>query len=267
MKCLWCHNPETLKASPELQFFKSKCIGCKGCEPGEDSSSAEDPASFFIDSEGQSRYFRDNCHARALVKVGRMSSPEDILAAVLQDKNFYASSGGGVTFSGGEVTVQTQFAFETLSLIKKQGIHTAIETNLASPWDRFEKLLPVVDLVMFDIKSMDPMKHREWTGIDNALILENAQKLSLTSMPIVVRTPVIPGFNDTADDIEAIASHIRAYPQLKFYELLPFNPLGADKYKCMGKEYLLQDASLISPGLMEQLRVAAENTGIEVRIG
>jgi len=220
-----------------------------------------------IDHEGQQRHYRGNCHAMALIKVGRTVSAEEVLEEVLQDRNFYASSLGGVTLSGGEVSVQTEFAFETLSLLKQHGIHTAIETNLASPWHCFEKLLPVLDLVMYDIKSMNSIKHREWTGIDNKLILENSEKLSQIPISIIVRTPVIPGFNDTENDILEISKYICAHPHLKYYELLPFNPLGADKYRCMGKEYRMEDAQMISVTAMKQLKVVAESNGIETRIG
>lgn len=265
MLCRWCHNPETLKANPELQFFESKCIGCQGCKPNAETDLA-DASDLLVDAQGHLRHYRNNCHANALVKVGRMVTPEDVLAEVLQDKNFYASSGGGVTFSGGELTVQTQFSFETLSLLHDRGIHTAIETNLASPWACYEKLLPVLDLIMFDIKSIDSAKHQEWTGIGNALILENAEKLGRESVSVIVRTPVIPGFNDTAEDIEAIAKYVRSYPHLEYYELLAFNPLGADKYKCMGKPYLMEDAKMIPEETMKQLKAVAESVGIEVRI-
>lgn len=263
MRCSWCHNPETINPRPELQFFRSKCIGCGHCAPGADTV---DSSPCFTDDEGRLRHYRGNCHAEALVQVGRTVTPQDILADALQDRNFHANSGGGVTLSGGEVTVQAEFARETLALLKSKGIHTAIETNLATPWERLEPLLPLLDLVMFDIKHMDSDKHREWTAIGNERILENARRLGATGLALIARTPVIPEFNDNAADISMIAAFVATLPALKHYELLAFNPLGADKYRCMGKPYLLHDAPMIPDSTMKELARAAAAHGIAVRI-
>lgn len=266
MRCSWCHNPETIDLRPELQFFESKCICCGGCRPGEDTVEA-DPRTCLMDASGKLRHYRGNCQAGALVQVGRMVTPEDVLAEVLEDENFYRNSGGGVTLSGGEVTIQTEFACDTLKLCKEEGIHTAIETNIATPWARIEKLLPVLDLVMFDIKSMNEAKHREWTGVGLQRILENADRLNESEVPLIIRTPVIPEFNDTVEDLVAIAGRIARYRNLEYYELLPFNPLGADKYKCMGKAYRMENARMIRDETMKTLQNAAQASGIKVRIG
>ncbi|WP_043581981.1 glycyl-radical enzyme activating protein [Geminisphaera colitermitum] len=269
MRCAWCHNPETINPRPELQFFRSRCIGCGHCLAAPDTSGAgasADAALCFTDDTGVARHYRGDCHAEALVKVGREVAPQDVLAEALQDKNFYANSGGGVTLSGGEVTVQTHFALETLALLKASGIHTAIETNLAVPWEQLESLLPLLDLVMFDIKHMDSVTHREWTGVANERILENARHLGALDLPLVVRTPVIPDFNDNANAIEAIAMFAATLPALDYYELLAYNPLGSDKYRCMGKPYLLKDAPMISEAAMGRFRAVAAKHGIKVRI-
>jgi pyruvate formate lyase activating enzyme len=265
MKCAWCHNPETISGRPQLQFFEGKCIGCGGCRLDEDTLYA-DPDKVITDSAGNRRYYLGNCQARALVKVGRLVTPEDILRESLPDKRFYENSHGGVTLSGGEITTQMTFALETLSLLRDNGIHTAIETNLAISWDEFEKLLPVLDLLIFDLKIIDFELHREWTGIGNERILENARRISAQKVPLIIRTPVIPGFNDNAQAIDAIAGFIRDYPNLSYYELLSFNPLGADKYRCLGIPYRMQNAPLIPTDTMHCLQHAAAAHGIEVRI-
>ncbi|MBM4153211.1 MAG: glycyl-radical enzyme activating protein, partial [Kiritimatiellaceae bacterium] len=237
MNCVWCHNPETILAKPHLQFFESKCIGCGNCAPG---TATEAPT--FTDSRGTVRVFRDNCHAKALVRIGTEMSVDDVLADVLQDINFYRTSGGGVTLSGGEVTIQPAFAAALLKRLQSEGIHTAIQTNLAAPWSVIESLLPYLDLVMFDIKHMNSATHKQWTGIGNETILENARRLNQTTVSQIARTPVIPGFNDTVHDIQQIAEFLSGFTSLALYELLNFNPLGADKYTSMGKTYPLQDA-------------------------
>lgn len=263
MQCRWCHNPETIRARPELQFFPEKCIACGNCCPSPDA----DPNDCLTDPDGHLRQYKGNCHAKALVKVGRSVTPQAVVEEVLQDRQYYANSGGGVTLSGGEVTLQAEFSKATLSLCKEHGIHTAIETNLAMPWERIATLLPYLDLILFDIKSMDDALHREWTGVGLERILDNARRLGASDVSLIVRTPVIPGFNDTASTFTAIAEFIAPLPTLQYYELLPFNPLGADKYKCMGKPYLMEDAPMISDAAMHCFHQAASQAGITVRIG
>lgn len=266
MRCSWCHNPETISPHAELQFFQSKCIGCKHCCRASDAGRENSEPMCFIDDTGVKRYYRGDCYAEALVKVGHETSPHDIVDEAMQDIAFYENSSGGVTLSGGEVMMQTEFACETLALLKARNIHTAIETNLSMPWERIEAFLPLLDLVMFDIKHMDSATHREWTGIPNERILENARRLGAHALPLIVRTPVIPGFNDTSPAIEAIAAFAATLPALDYYELLAYNPLGADKYRCMGKPYPLKDAPMIPSASMLQFRDVAAKKGIHVRI-
>jgi pyruvate formate lyase activating enzyme len=260
MRCSWCHNPETISPRPELQFLRDKCIACQGCRP--DAPDAD----IFVDDQGKRRQYKGNCHAEALVKVGRSLTPNEILEESLQDLPFYENSRGGVTLSGGEITTQFDFALETLSLLKRNGIHTAIESNIALPWESLEKLLPVLDLLMFDIKIMDTEKHREWTGIPNERILSNARMLSQTDTPLIVRTPLIPGFNDSPSHIAPIAHFVASFPNLQYYELLPFNPLGADKYRCLGKPYLMEDVPTLDDRRVAELRAAARSAAPEIEV-
>jgi pyruvate formate lyase activating enzyme len=266
MRCSWCHNPETINPRPELQFFRSKCIGCGHCSPNFDADSGSDAGMSFTDDTGMVRHYRGDCYAEALVRVGREVSPQEIIDEAMQDMSFYKNSGGGVTLSGGEVTTQPGFAREILALLKTRGIHTAIETNLSVAWEKLEPLLPLLDLVMFDIKHMDSAAHREWTGISNKRILENARRLGALGRPLIVRTPVIPGFNDTVAAIGAVAAFAATLPALDYYELLAYNPLGADKYRCMGKPYPLKDAPLVPGASMLRFRDAVAKYGIQVRV-
>ncbi len=264
MRCAWCHNPETINRRPQLQFFESRCIQCGNCKEDCDtaSASAED---VFTDSTGKRRHYRGNCQARALVKVGRRLSAEDVLREAEQDRAFYDRSGGGVTLSGGEASLQHGFVRETLTLLRERGIHTAIETNLTAPRDQLKYLLPELDLVIFDIKCIDAALHREWTGVGNERILDNAHWLAGQGKPFIVRTPIIPGFNDDEASIGAVADFIKDFANLSYYELLAFNPLGADKYRCLGMNYRLKDAPLISREKLQCLADVAGQRGIEVR--
>ena len=248
-----------------MQFTRSKCIGCGSCRPGADTLSAK-PDELVTDPSGLIRHYRGNCQSGALVKIGRWVSSEDVLHEAIQDRRFYENSRGGVTLSGGEITTQIEFALETLSLLKVNGIHTAIETNLAANWDRFELIMPVIDLVIFDIKCMDNALHQTWTGIPNWTILANARRIGARKTPIAVRTPVIPGFNAEPEAIQAIAAFIREFKNLIYYELLAFNPLGADKYKSLGIPYRMENAPVIREETMQLLQKTAESQGVETRI-
>jgi pyruvate formate lyase activating enzyme len=200
--------------------------------------------------------------------AGKEMSASQVLDEVFQDIDYYRDSGGGLTISGGEALLQEQFCKELLSGCKKNGISTAVETNLAYDFFVLEKLLPLLDLVMADIKLMDPLKHKEYAGIDNAEILENAEKLGKLGFPRIVRTPVIPGVNNTTEEVSSIASFIAWEKKgLMFYELLHFNPLGDSKYNALNKNNHFKDARPIADAEMAILVRAAAKAGIPVKSG
>ena len=220
LRCAWCHNPETLSARPEIQTFPDKCIACGACF-GACATTARQR-----NADGSATYSRDRCaacgacaktcYAEALTLVGREMSADQVLREVLEDREFYAQSGGGVTLSGGEPLRQGDFCLELLRLCRSHGLHTAIETNLASPWEQIAAILPLLDLLIFDLKLFDGERHRRWTGVSNGAILTNVRRLedylsnaggngTERALSIIVRTPVIAGVNDDADEIAAIA--------------------------------------------------------------
>jgi pyruvate formate lyase activating enzyme len=191
-----------------------------------------------------------------------------VLDQLEQDKDYYLTSGGGVTLSGGELMMQAGFAAEILRACRERGIAAAIETNLAYDYALLEGLLPCLDLVMADIKVLDEGRHRAFTGIGNGEIRENAARLAKTGLPYIIRSPVIPGFNDNRADIKAIAAFVRGLGgHLLYYELLGFNPLGDSKYRALGRENPYGGARLVDDELMEALVAAAAETGIPVRRG
>ncbi len=244
LRCFWCHNPEGIRPQPEIQFEPEKCIGCgecvKVCE--QDAQHLEN---------GQRWYDRDcctvcgqcveTCFAGGLALIGRSMSVEAVLVEVLQDVAFYRSSGGGVTFSGGEPVLQTEFLAAVLERCQAEGVHTAIETAGYYPWERLERLLPHVDMVMMDLKHMDSERHRAATGAPNALILENARKLAESPVALLFRTPVIPTVNDTPEAIRAIAQFVQELSVLRGapipLDLLPFHRLAEQKYTHLGRTY------------------------------
>jgi pyruvate formate lyase activating enzyme len=244
LRCFWCHNPEGIRPQPEIQFEPDRCIGCGECVLAcpQDAQSLDGGQRVFVrercDACGQCV---DTCYAGALSLVGRAMSVDDVLAEVLQDRAFYASSGGGVTLSGGEPVLQMEFARALLARLQAEGVHTAIETAGYYPWGRLEALLPHIDLVMMDLKQMDSDRHRDATGAPNEPILATARRLAETSIPLIFRVPVIPTVNDTPDAIRSIADFVGALSALRGaalpLELLPFHRLAENKYTSLGRTY------------------------------
>lgn len=240
MRCDWCHNPETISPKPQPAFYERKCIHCGHC---------------------------DHCPTGARVTIGREKSVEEVYRELAADLPYYRESDGGVTLSGGEPLMQAEFARELLKCCRENGIGTAIETNLSLPFERMEGLLPYLDQVFFDIKLMDDAQHRQVTGISNATVLENAQRLAYSGIPAVVRTPLIPGITDTAENIGSIASFVRTLPNVRYYELLNFNPLGEEKYRALGLTCVHEGKRPLKKEALLALAQAAQESGIRVVYG
>lgn len=227
LRCRWCHNPEGLCREPQLWFSEEKCISCGACGKRAELSDA------------------DNCPSGALTVCGRDITAAEALEEVLRDKIFYAG-GGGLTLSGGECLCQADFVYELLCMAKEQGIHTAVDTSGYAPWETFERILEVCDLYLYDVKCSTASLHREFTGVDNALIIENLKRLSALGKDICVRIPVIPDFNDNEGEMTAIADMLCGLGAVREITLMPYHTLGASKYKALGLEYAFDTSRRIS---------------------
>ena len=199
--------------------------------------------------------------------VGRDVTVNEIMPEILADLPYYRRSGGGITLSGGEVLAQADFAAELLRACREAGLHTAIESTANAPWSDIEKLLPYLDLYLLDIKHMDSAKHKEYTGVGNERILENARKIAESGVELIIRTPVIPGFNDTPEDIKAISHFAKTLPGVREHHLLPYHRLGSDKYDGLGRKYSLKEIEPPSKEKMEYLLSVAETSGLKCKIG
>ena len=200
LKCIWCHNPEGISRVPELAYYAHKCIHCGECV-------TVCPRNAHQLREGKHVFLPENCIAcgaceprclgEALRLFGKKISVGEAVETVLEDRLFYVESGGGVTLSGGEPLLQSAFCRDFLSEMKKEGIHTAVDTCGFVNWDAFQCVLPVTDMFLFDVKHTDSAAHRKLTGQGNELILENLRKLSEMKARIEVRMPLVPGCNDS----------------------------------------------------------------------
>ena len=199
--------------------------------------------------------------------VGRDVSVSDIMPEILSDMPYYRRSRGGITLSGGEVLCQADFARELLRECKENGLHTAIESAASTKFSEIEKLLPYLDLYLMDIKHIDSSKHKEYTGVANERILENARAVAESGVELIIRTPVIPGFNDTAEEIRAISHFAKTLPGVREHHLLPYHRLGQDKYEGLGRKYSLDGIEPPSKEKMEYLLSVAETSGLKCKIG
>ena len=199
--------------------------------------------------------------------VGKDVTVAEILPELLADKPYYRRSGGGVTLSGGEILGQPDFARDLLCACQENGLHTAVESTANAPFENIQKILPYLDLFLMDIKHMDSAKHKEYTGADNERILQNAKTLAESGVELVIRTPVIPGFNDTAEEIRAISKFAASLPGVKEHPLLPYHRLGSDKYAGLGRAYALSEILPPPQEKMEYLLSVAEESGLKCQIG
>ncbi len=201
--------------------------------------------------------------------IGRDVTVAEVMKTVEKDRQYYWRTGGGLTLSGGESLCQPEFATALLQAAQESGISTAMESMGCAKWETIEKLLPYLDQYLLDIKHMNPRKHKEFTGRSNELMIENAMKIAKSGMTeLSIRVPVIPGFNDTEEEIRQIAAYTATLPNVKRMHLLPYHRLGQDKYTGLNREYLMGDVKPPTNEHMKKLLKIAEMTsGIECQIG
>lgn len=254
LRCQWCSNPESQQLQPQLGFNPNKCIGIKACfrctevcTYGAIKLNTEESDRISIDRElcKDCLQCTDVCPSKALQVFGKPTTIAEAIKEVEKDSVFYARSGGGLTFSGGEPLMQADFVAATLKEARKRRLKTTIETCGYADWASMEKVCQHLSSIIMDIKCIDSEKHKKFTGASNELILDNFNKLceQFPNLPKLIRTPVIPGFNDTEEDIKAIVDYIKGKANLK-YELLKYHRLGQQKYHSLGRKYILRDAQL-----------------------
>lgn len=239
LSCRWCSNPEGMNARPEMAYNASLCIGAAQCGQCVNVCPVK---AIRPDDHGVPRTDRtrcvncgtcaQSCPSRARTMFGVPMTVEDILAVVEKDDSFYSRSGGGITLSGGEPLLQSQFAAALFDAARRQGLSTAVETTGAVPWEALERVALVTDFIHYDLKHADSVLHKRFTGVQNERIIENFFRLcrEMPEKQILVRTPVIPGFNDTEESIADIMAIIKRASSSARYELLAFHQFGESKY-------------------------------------
>jgi len=277
LSCSWCHNPESISPVPQIHWLGAGCLGCGLCaEVCPVSALTLTDKGVTINREicTGCGLCADTCPSASIELLGRKWSIEDIVNELVKDRAYFENSGGGVTLSGGECTMQRNFTASVLKELRSRGISTAVDTCGLFPEQVFDEIFPYTDILLYDLKAADPDLHKKFTGVSNELIIENLHKTAayvkehLYPERIWVRTPVIPGATARIDNIKAIGKIISRLPSgsVERWELCAFNNLCADKYKRLGMEWEFSGTGLVEIEVMEKLFEAAKSSGVKEEI-
>ncbi|MCL2201875.1 MAG: glycyl-radical enzyme activating protein [Oscillospiraceae bacterium] len=267
LSCAWCANPETLCGKPDISYNSNLCVHCGRCAESCVQGAVDLERKYIIDRDKCARCFDcvGVCFYGALAQQGEEMTSAEVYDKVRRDKMFYDSSGGGVTFSGGEPLVKPQFVAEVAERLGFEGIRSCVETCGAVPWSAFETILPYVELIYFDLKLIDEKKHRKYTGAGNSLILENAQRINAGCVDVIFRRPLIPEINADLEETVATAEFLQKMgsPQL---ELLPYHRLGLSKYELLAMQCNLSELQPAEKGNVEAVCNVYRQHGIKCKI-
>ncbi|MDA3884972.1 MAG: glycyl-radical enzyme activating protein [Candidatus Delongbacteria bacterium] len=248
LKCIWCHNPESISGKIETVFDSEKCIDCMICKGIRDISTA------------------DKCPADSIEKIGNEITVEELFSEIEKDKGYYETSNGGVTFSGGEPLMQSEFIYEILKKCKVNGIHTAIDTCGFANLDNFEKMSELVDLYLYDLKFIDNALHKKYTGTSNEKIFSNLKYLSEKNKRIFIRFPLIPGITDTKKNITEVVVYLKGI-NFEQINLLSYHGYAKNKYIKLGIKAEIDELETISEERLEGIKQKFISAGFKTVIG
>jgi pyruvate formate lyase activating enzyme len=271
LRCLWCHNPESVAAGPELMHWPGRCVRCHACVAAcpTGAITANTAGAIVIDRAkcdfcGQCA---EACLYDAMQIVGRDMSVEDALAEIERDRVFYEQSGGGVTLSGGDPLVQSDFAAALLEACRARGFHTALDTAGMSHNGALDRLADKADILLYDLKIMDEARHREFTGVSNAPILDNLKRLASAGREIWVRVPLVGGVNDDEDNIGRTIAFLLSLKTVRRVGLLPYHAGGLDKARRIGRESHFRKFESPSEARLAAVEAAFREAGFDVHRG
>jgi len=268
MSCLWCANPELIGDAAKFLYHPRRCVGCgacvaksggtirlteEGCDIDRDSADLEEASVV--------------CYYDAYERVGGIVTVKELVLSLLRDKVFYDQSGGGVTFSGGDAGMQAEFFREVALDLKDSGVHVALDTAGYFSWDKLAPLVAAVDLVLYDIKLLNRTLHKRYTGVDNQMILENALRIAETGKDMTVRMILIPGVNDSDDEITGRLKFVKNLGKSVKVDILKYHKLGAGKYASLGMIEMMEGTPECPDELADRAVDIARNMGLAVTVG
>ena len=270
LKCIWCSNPELIEPGIKVMYFENRCRRCGKCaETAVNNSIILTESGCEIDREKCTNIEEcmEVCAYEAYEKSGYEISVQDLYNKLIRDKIFFEQSGGGVTFSGGEAGLQYEFLSEIGAELQKDNIHTALDTAGLITWEKLEKAISSMNMVLFDIKAYDSRLHRKYTGAGNELILENIKKTADKNKELIIRMVIVPGMNDNIEDIKKRISFIKELGSaVKQIDILKYHNLGEGKYKSLGMIYSVPKDLYREEGFWKKVKEMASETGVKVTI-
>jgi glycyl-radical enzyme activating protein len=271
LDCLWCHNPEATSSKRQLFFHYDKCTQCGDCTKVCPENVHQILDNVHIIDYGKCNFCGkcvEACNYSALKIIGNEMSVDEVMKEVIKDMDFYENSGGGITLSGGEPLFRFSFSKDILTHCKELNIHTCVETSgFVSP-HKFQQILPLVDVLLFDYKLTGSDAYKKYTGVSNQAILENLNAAYQFGISIILRCIVIPGINDTYEHFEAIAALEKKYPKLKAIEILPYHDMGNNKRTSIGREETLTSLKTVKPEISQNWIIKLRELGCEkVKMG
>ena len=269
LRCLWCSTPESQKTRPEIAVYPAKCIQCGDCIPAcpinaihlIEKKQVIDRAVCNVCGK-----CAEVCNAQAIEVLGHRMTVDQLVAEAKKDEIVFKHSHGGVTISGGEPLFDAKFALNLLRAFKKAGINTGVDTCGYSPWSDIEPILPYVDFFLWDIKDMDPKQHKKLTGVSNELILSNARAISAKGVPIYIRIPLIPGCNDSEENIRATCEFVKGLASVVEVAIMPLHHLGKARYESLNLAYPIGNLALIPDDKLQDIKKLVESYGLKCRI-
>ncbi len=294
LRCRWCHNPEGIASGPELMHWPSRCVRCYACigacPAGAISKDSEAAAGSLLNPTSRSTAREEKaaellpvtvdqakcdlcgacaeaCLYEAMQIVGRETTVPDLVREIERDRIFFEQSGGGATFSGGDPLAQPAFLEAVLQELRGRGIRTAVDTSGFAAPDVVERIAAMTDLILYDLKTMDDPSHRKWTGVPNALILENLKQLAAGPTEVWIRIPLMAGVNDGAENIDRTIAFLRALKTIKSVGLLPYHSGGQGKAQRLRKESGRDAFEAPSSERLAAIEAAFRDAGFTIQIG
>ena len=270
LRCLWCANPESHRMAPEILVNPNACIHCENClEVCPEGAITLRRSGVVLDRKvcNKCGHCVEVCYPEAVTWRGKRTTAKALMKEINEDRAFYEDSGGGITVSGGEPLLQGAFVAELLNQCRLSGFHTAIETSGFADWADLSSVLRHTDLVLYDLKQMDPVKHIEYTGKSNEIILANARSVAAEKVPMEIRLPLIPGYNDTREHITAALKFVADLRVVDTVSILPFHRMAGIKYRMLGRRYRLENTRPPDPATVAEWADLVRRAGFHAKVG